>query len=216
MGQGASPPLASAASGGPALAPRPLPLAPLVVVSGPSGVGKTTVVERVLATSGLRLRRAVTATTRSPRAGERDGVSYHFWTEDEFRKAIDDGRMIEYAVVFNRDFYGTPRSEVDPYRAEGVGVVLVIDVQGAASVRDLYPGDHLSVFITTPTFDELEARLRLRGSEPEDRVRRRLAEARVEVARQGEFDRVVINQELGQAVRELEQLIREQFTARGR
>jgi guanylate kinase len=187
----------------------------LIVVSGPSGVGKTTVVERLLAAGGLRLRRAVTATTRPPRPGEQDGVSYHFWTEEEFRRAIDDGRMIEYAVVFNRDFYGTPRSEVDPYRAQGVGVVLVIDVQGAATVRKLYPGDHLSVFITTPTFDELEARLRLRKTETEDRLRRRLDEARRELGRQSDFDRVVVNQELGQAVRELEQLVRAEFTARG-
>ena len=118
--------------------------APLIVVSGPSGVGKTTVVDRLLAGSSLPLRRAVTATTRAPREGEVPDRDYHFWGEGEFRTAIDDGRMLEWAVVFNRDFYGTPRSEVDPYRVEGVGVVLVIDVQGAGQVRLLYPGDHVS------------------------------------------------------------------------
>jgi guanylate kinase len=214
MGQGASPPSPALPDGCPP-APRPLPHAPLIVVSGPSGVGKTTVVNRLLTTSGLRLRRAVTATTRKPRDGETDGVDYHFWSEDEFRRALDDGRMLESAVVFNRDFYGTPRSEVDPYRAQGVGVILVIDVQGAATVRKLYPGDHLSVFISVPTFDELEARLRLRQTESEERIRRRLEEARRELARQAEFDRVIVNQELGQAVRELEQLVRAEFTARG-
>src|SRR5207248_10494659 len=92
MGHGASS-LPASESGVTSPARRPLPPGPLIVVSGPSGVGKTTVVDRLLATSGLRLRRAVTRTTRPPRSGEVDGVSYHFWTEDEFRRALDDGRM---------------------------------------------------------------------------------------------------------------------------
>lgn len=189
--------------------------APLIVVSGPSGVGKTTVVDRLLAVTKLPLRRAVTATTRPPRAGEIDGTSYHFWTEDEFRRAIDDGRMLEWAVVFGKDFYGTPRSEVDAFRAAGTGVVLVIDVQGAEQVRKQYAGDHLSVFITPPDFAELEGRLRNRRSEPEDKIQRRLETARGELARAGEFDRRVVNGDLDATVAELETLIRSQFTPKG-
>src|SRR5262245_42815511 len=105
--------------------------APLIVVSGPSGVGKTTVVEELLKRKTLSLRRAVTATTRPPRENETPGVSYHFWTVEEFDRAIKGGQMLEWATVFNSDRYGTPRSEVDPNRANGIGVVLVIDVQGA-------------------------------------------------------------------------------------
>ncbi len=113
--------------------------APLIVVSGPSGVGKTTVVEELLKRRTLALRRAVTATTRSPRENETPGISYHYWTPEGFDRAIEDGRMLEWATVFGTDRYGTPRSEVDTYRANGIGVVLVIDVQGAARVRALCP-----------------------------------------------------------------------------
>jgi guanylate kinase len=191
------------------------PRAPLIIVSGPSGVGKTTVVEELLKRGTLPLRRAVTATTRDKRPGEVDGVSYHFWSRDEFRKAIDDGRMLESEPVFGLDFYGTPRSEVDGPRAEGKAVILVIDVKGAARVRQMCP-DALSVFIRPPNFRELEARLRGRGDLPEERIQRRLATAHEETARAGEFQHVIINDDLGQAVAELERLVRSQFTTGGK
>lgn len=187
---------------------------PLVVVSGPSGVGKTTVVDRLLERTRLPLRRAVTATTRDPRGGEVDGTHYHFWTPDKFLKAVGDGRMLEFAQVHGRDYYGTPRSEVDEYRAAGKGVVLVIDVQGAEQVRRHYPGDHLSVFIDAPSAEELETRLRSRQSEPEEKILRRLASAKLELARKGEFDHVVVNCDLESAVGELEHLIGKQFPNR--
>ena len=184
--------------------------APLIVVSGPAGVGKTTVVEHVVAASGGRLRRAITATTREPRPGEKDGTDYYFWSVDEFRKADEDGRMLESALVFNRDYYGTPRSEVDPYRAKNVGVVLVIDVQGAARIRELGL-EHLSVFIEPPNFEELESRLRGRKDMPEDRVLRRLEEAKREMAQAPKFDHRIVNQNLSEAVLELGRLIRDRF-----
>jgi guanylate kinase len=194
---------------------QPTPLAPLVIVSGPSGVGKTTVVDTLIARAALPLRRAVTATTREPRPGERPDIDYHFWTSDEFRREIDAGRMLEWAVVFGRDYYGTPRGEVDPHRATGTGVILVIDVQGAATVRGRYPNDHLSVFLAPPGPAELEARLRGRGDLSEERLLRRLETARQELARQGEFDRVIVNATVGEAVGELERLVREEFRRRG-
>ncbi len=190
--------------------PAPLPLAPLIVVSGPSGVGKTTVVEELLRKTTLPLRRAITATTRTRREGEDDDISYHFLTRAEFLGAISDGKMLEWAEVFGTDLYGTPRSEVDPYRAAGTGLILVIDVQGAARVRELCP-DCLSVFVCAPTFEVLEQRLRSRKDTTEDKIQRRLAAAREELARANEFDDIIINEHLDQAVSQLERLIRNRF-----
>src|SRR4051794_32154564 len=184
--------------------------APLVVVSGPAGVGKTTLVEAVIARLPDRLRRAVTATTRAPRPGEVPEVSYHFWTHEQFRDAIARGEMLEYAEVHGKDFYGTPRAEVEPHRARGVGVVLVIDVQGAGQVRAAYPGDNLTIFVAPPVFDDLRARMEGR-EEPEESIRRRLRTAEQEMARQGEFDRVVVNGDLAPTIDALEAIIRDEF-----
>jgi len=186
---------------------------PLIVVSGPSGVGKTTVVERLLHLGNLQMRRAVTATTRQQRDGEAEGISYHFWTREQFQSALDTGQMLESAVVHGRDCYGTPRSEVDPYLEAGIGVVLVIDVQGAARVRELCP-ECLTVFVVAPSFEVLEARLRGRGSESEERIQRRLETARQELARVNEFDHVIVNENLDRAVAELERLVRDRFPTR--
>jgi guanylate kinase len=188
--------------------------APLVVVSGPAGVGKTTLVEAVIARMPDRLRRAVTATTRAPRPGEVPEVAYHFWTHEQFRDAIARGEMLEYAEVHGKDFYGTPRAEVEPHRARGVGVVLVIDVQGAGQVRAAYPGDNLSIFLAPPNFDDL--RLRLEGrNEPAESIARRLHTAEQELARQAEYDHVLVNDDLATTTNALEALVRNEFQRRG-
>ena len=187
---------------------------PLIVVSGPAGVGKTTLVEAVIARAPDRLRRAVTATTRPPRPGEVPEVSYHFWTHEQFRGAIARGEMLEYAEVHGRDFYGTPRAEVELHRARGVGVVLVIDVQGAGQVRAAYPGDNLSVFIVPPDFDDLRKRLEGRD-EPAESIGRRLRTAEQELARRDEYDRVLVNGDLAATTDALETIIRDEFKRRG-
>jgi guanylate kinase len=182
--------------------------APLIVVSGPSGVGKTTVVECLLRDPSLRLRRAITATTRKARPNEQDDRDYHFWDHERFQKEINDGHMLEWAQ-FDHNFYGTPRSEVD--QADGKGVVLVIDVQGAARIRELGL-EHLSVFIEPPSFEVLETRLRGRGDTSEERILRRLETARTEMARREEFQHRIVNRDLTEAVRELERVIRHAST----
>jgi guanylate kinase len=186
---------------------------PLIIVSGPSGSGKSTVIGRVLAEGSLPLHLSVSATTRPRRKGEIDGVHYHFWTREEFEAHLAAGAFLEFAEVHG-NLYGTLRSEVDDYRARGQGVLLDIDVQGAAAVRRLYP-ECVSIFLCTSGWEAYEQRLRRRGTEDEAAIARRLATARRELGRKGEFDHVVVNDDLDAAVARVRGLVAEAFAKGG-
>jgi guanylate kinase len=172
----------------------------LVVLTGPSGVGKGTVVAEL-----RRMRPdlwvSVSATTRPARAGEVDGVAYHFWTPERFARTIADGGFLEWAE-FAGNRYGTPRAPVEQRLAAGEPVLLEIELQGARQVRAAMP-HALMVFLTPPSVADLEARLRGRGTEDEEAISRRLARARDEMAAAGEFDAVVVNDDVVRAAREL-------------
>jgi guanylate kinase len=191
-------------------------LAPLIIVSGPAGSGKSTLIRAALRDERFRgrLRLAVSATTRPPRKGETDGVEYHFWTEPRFDEARARGELLEHARVHGLDYYGTPRSEVDGYREKGMGVLLDIDVQGAAQVRRLYP-DHTSIFIKLPRPELYEERIVKRGSETEETLRRRLETAREELKHAGEYQHTVVNDDKETAIREFCDLIAAAFDRAG-
>lgn len=182
-------------------------MAPLIILSGPSGVGKSTVVRRLLATTTLPLRLSVSATTRPPRAGELDGIHYHFWTRERFEAAISAGEFLEYALVHQSNYYGTPVSEVEPYLERGIGVLLDIDVQGAEQVRRYHP-EAYSIFMTAPDF---EARLRIRKSESEDSIQKRIESAKMELFRINEYNTQLMNQQVDETVQNLERLIAPRF-----
>ncbi len=162
----------------------------LLVLSGPSGVGKDAVLDE-LARRGRHFHRVITCTTRVPRASERDGVDYYFVSDGEFDRLIEEGGLLEHAEVYGRR-YGVPREEVQRYLRSGNDVAVRTDVQGAASIARLMP-EAVRIFLAPPSIEELEQRLRSRGLDDEERIRDRLAAARGEMARENEFEYVVVN-----------------------
>jgi guanylate kinase len=177
----------------------------LVVLSGPSGVGKSTVV-RQLRAAHPEVWISVSATTRLPRPGEVDGVHYHFLNRSEFLRRASNGEFLEWAE-FAGHLYGTPRDEVTRRLAEGSSVLLEIDLQGARQIRRTYP-DALLVFLKPPSWEELVRRLTERATEPPDLVQRRLATAREELAAESEFDMTVINTNVRAVCEQLVALLR--------
>jgi guanylate kinase len=176
----------------------------LTVLSGPSGVGKGTVMAAVRR-EHPEVWISVSVTTRHPRPGERNGVHYHFVSPDEYEEMIAAGALLEYAE-FAGNGYGTPAAPVLERLATGQSALLEIDLQGARQVRAADPRAQL-VFLTPPSWPELEARLRGRGTESPERVAARLAQARVELAAAGEFDAQIINDDVERAAAELVSLL---------
>lgn len=164
----------------------------LIVISGPSGVGKDTVIER-MKDRDHRFHFVVTATTRAPRPEEQHGVDYFFYTHDEFAQMIENDELLEYAIVYN-DYKGIPKSQVRKALESGVDVVMRVDVQGAASIRKLSP-QALLIFLTTEDEQELIDRLRTRKTETPEGLNLRIAMARQEMKRIDEFDYVVVNRD---------------------
>lgn len=176
----------------------------IFIISGPSGAGKSTVL-RTLMERRENLCFSVSATTRPPREGEIDGVHYHFLTETAFREWIARGAFLEYAA-YTGHFYGTPEKFVQEALDRGQDVMLDIDVQGAAQIREKRP-DAAGVFIAPPSWEELERRLCGRGAGGEEQVRRRLDRAREELRAAGSYQYVVVNDALENAVRELDAIM---------
>jgi len=174
----------------------------VVVLSGPSGSGKTTIVERLLDCAPTKLMKSVSATTRAPRAGERDGEAYYFLSRDEFEDRRKRGDFLETAEVYAGTWYGTLRSEVDRAKVARAWSLLEIDVEGALKVMALYP-DAVTIFLRPPSMDICEQRLRDRGTETEEVIQRRLRKVAEELSFAPQYRYQVVNDEVGRAVAEI-------------
>jgi guanylate kinase len=173
---------------------KPNPL--VIIVSGPSGSGKSTLVSKLRELPGTLF--SVSSTTRPPRTQESPGKWYDFISEQEFERMVREGEFLEFAQVFGHHRYGTPRKWLDKAREEQLDLVLEIDVQGAAQVKEKIP-EAVAIFILPPSRQELERRLRARGQDSDDSIAKRLDRARKEVERYREFDYLIVNDDLERA-----------------
>ncbi|WP_320671717.1 guanylate kinase [Patulibacter defluvii] len=188
-------------------------MARVFVITGPSGVGKGTLIRRLRA-AVPELRLSVSATTRAPRPGEDHGRDYWFLDDEEFTRRVAAGDFVEHAEYAGRR-YGTLREELDRHLADGAPVVLEIEVQGAQQVRGTMP-EAIQVFVAPPSFEELRARLQGRGTDDAEVVARRLEVSRGELRQQDQFDHLIVNDDLERATDELVGIVRDSLTAAAR
>lgn len=186
-----------------------------LVLSAPSGAGKTAIADALLA-SEPHLHRSISVTTRAPRSGEVDGVHYHFCDQAEFDRMVAAGELLEWARVLGRYCYGTPRAPVEQALQDGSDVAFDIDWQGHRQLRAALPGDVVGVFVLPPSLAALEDRLRQRAGDGSAEIARRMALARDEISHWAEFDHVVVNDDLGAAIAEVHSVLRAARTATAR
>jgi len=178
----------------------------LIVLSAPSGAGKTSITKKILEKHPAKIIFSVSATTREMRPGERDGVDYYFLTREKFEDLIKNNGLVEYEEIFG-NYYGTPISEVDRARAMGKQLIFDIDVKGGLSIQKKFPEDSLLIFIAPPSLEELRRRLTSRKTEAPEVIERRLSRAEMELGMAAQYDHTVINDDLTKAVEEVESLI---------
>lgn len=179
----------------------------LIVFSAPSGSGKTTIVQHLLAQPELKLEFSISATSRAPRSGEVEGKDYYFLSLEEFKKKIKNEEFLEWEEVYRDNFYGTLKSEIDKIWAAGKNVIFDIDVVGGLDIKNIYPENTLAVFIKPPSIEELKIRLKKRKTESDDKINMRVAKASIELATAPQFDFIIENSNLQTALKEAYRLV---------
>lgn len=185
----------------------------LIVFSAPSGSGKTTIVRHLLAQPELNLEFSISATSRTPRGSEIDGKDYYFISLEQFKKHIKNEDFLEWEEVYRDNFYGTLISEVQRIWDLGKNVIFDIDVVGGLRIKKKYPDKTLAVFVKPPSVDELKIRLKKRKTESEEKINMRVAKASIEMATAPQFDHIIINDELEEALAQAERLVAEHISS---
>src|SRR4030042_2067985 len=173
----------------------------LVIISAPSGAGKSTIIKHLL-DSGINLEFSVSATTRKPRGNEKNGKDYYFFSVEEFRKGVDDECFIEWEEVYKDQCYGTMKSEIKRIWDHENHVLFDVDVKGGINLKNIFKHDAISIFIMPPSIKELEKRLRNRGTDDSQKIKMRVAKAEQEMRLADQFDNIIINDSLEQAEKE--------------
>ena len=186
----------------------------MIVLSSPSGAGKTTLTRRLLAQEP-NMAMSVSVTTRAPRPGERDGVDYYFITKDKFSQLEADDQLLEHARVFD-NYYGTPREPVEDALADGKDIVFDIDWQGAQQLTEAAADDLVKIFILPPNMRELEQRLRSRAQDSDEVIAKRMSKSEAEISHWAEYDYVLVNEDVDQALSELLAIVRSERMRRRR
>lgn len=186
----------------------------IIILSAPSGTGKSTIISRLMDYQDLKLGFSISATSRAPRGEEKDGREYYFLTSEEFHKRVENGEFVEWEEVYAGTCYGTLVSEVERVTGSGRNLIMDIDVKGALNVKKRYGKDALSIFILPPSVEELERRLRARSTDSEESIARRLDKAEYEMGFSDKFDRRVVNDSLDSCCSEVKKQI-EEFIAKG-
>lgn len=181
----------------------------IIVISAPSGTGKSTIINRLIDDPSLKLGFSISATSRAPRGEEKHGKEYFFMTEAEFKDRVGKGHFVEWEEVYPGVCYGTLESEVSRITKTGKNLIMDVDVKGALNIKKRYDSEVLSIFVMPPNKEELEKRLRSRGTDNEETIRRRLEKSEYEMSFSPEFDYVVVNDNLEEAVNGVEKRIRE-------
>lgn len=179
----------------------------LIVFSAPSGSGKTTIVQYLLAQPELGLEFSVSATSREPRTDEVDGKDYYFLKLEDFKKKIKNEEFLEWEEVYRDNFYGTLKTEVEKIWAAGKNVIFDIDVVGGLDIKNIYPEQTLAVFVKPPSIEELKIRLKKRKTESDDKINMRVAKASIELATAPQFDHIIENNNLQKALGEAYDLV---------
>lgn len=179
----------------------------LIIISAPSGTGKSTIIGRIIDDPALRLEFSISATTRSPREGEVNGVHYHFLSVEEFKDAIANDGLVEYEEVYPGRFYGTLKSEIARIQEKGNNAILDIDVKGGVNVKRMYGDNARSIFIMPPSIETLRQRLLSRATDSIEAINQRVDKAAFELTFSDKFDKQVVNDDLDKAVKETRQLI---------